>query len=77
MPREQILNIAKGVFRVNNPNALEEFGGSLGLTDRWARDVVKQLKLANAKEPLVKLIRPLNFWLKRSSAFKGKYLRQF
>ena len=77
MPREQILNIAKGVVRANNPNALEEFGGSLGLTDRWARDVVKQLKLANAKKPLVKLIRLLNFWLYRCSPFKEQYLLQF
>ena len=40
--RKQILNIAKGA--VNNPNALKEFGGSLDLTDRWTRDVLKQLK---------------------------------
>ena len=41
--REQILNIAKGVVRANNRNALKEFGGTLDLTDRWARDVLKQL----------------------------------
>ena len=41
--RNQILNIAKGVVRANNPSALKEFGGSLDLTDRWARDVLKQL----------------------------------
>ena len=38
--RKQILNIAKGVVRANNPNALKEFGGSLDLTDRWTRDVL-------------------------------------
>ena len=32
--RKQILNIAKGVVRANNPNALKEFGRSLDLTDR-------------------------------------------
>ena len=31
--RKQILNIAKGVVRANNLNALKEFGGSLDLTD--------------------------------------------
>ena len=38
--RKQILNIAKGIVRANNPNALKEFGGSLDLTDRWTRDVL-------------------------------------
>ena len=42
--RKQILNISKGVDRANNPSALKEFGGSLDLTDRRARDVLKQLK---------------------------------
>ena len=35
--RKQILNIAKGVIEANDPNALEEYGGTLNLTDRWAR----------------------------------------
>ena len=47
--RNQILNIVKGVVRSNNPNALKEFGGSLDLTDRWARDVLKQLKWSKRK----------------------------
>ena len=47
--RKQILNIAKGVVRANNPNALKEFGGNLDLTDRWTRDVLKQLKWSKRK----------------------------
>ena len=47
--RKQILNIAKGVVRANNPNALKEFSGSLDLTDRSARDVLKQLKWIKRK----------------------------
>ena len=73
--RKQILNIAKDVVRANNPNVLKESGGSLDLADRWARDVLNQLSGANAKEPLVKLICLLNFWLKRSSPPKKQYLR--
>ena len=34
----------KGVVRANNSNAFKEFGGSLNLSDCWARDVLKQLK---------------------------------
>ena len=47
--RKQILNIVKGVVKSNNPNALKEFGGSLDLTDRWARAVLKQLKWGKRK----------------------------
>ena len=32
--RMQILIIAQGVVRANNPNSLKEFAGSLDLTDR-------------------------------------------
>ena len=75
--RKQILNIVKGVVRTNNPNALKELGGSLDLTDRWARDVLKQLKCRKHKGTTVKLICLLNFWLKRISPFTEQYLRQF
>ena len=47
--RKQILNIVKGVVKSNNPNALKEFGGSLDLTDRSARVVLKQLKWSKRK----------------------------
>ena len=47
--RKQILNIPNVVVRANNPNALKEFGGSLDLTDRWARDVLIQLKWSKCK----------------------------
>ena len=47
--RKRILNIAKAVVRANNSNTLKEFGVSLDLTDRWARDVLKQLKWSKRK----------------------------
>ena len=46
---KQILNIVNGTVRANNPNALKEFGGSLDLTDRSARVVLKQLKWSKRK----------------------------
>ena len=49
MNRKQILKIAMGVVRVNNPNALTEFDGILDITDGWARDVLKQLKWSKRK----------------------------
>ena len=47
--RKQILNIAKGVIRANDPNALEEYGGTLNLTDRWARHVLTKMEWAKRK----------------------------
>ena len=47
--RKQIINIAKGVVRANNPNDFKEFGGTLELTDRWARHVLTKLKWNKCK----------------------------
>ena len=41
--RRQIVNIAKGVVRANNPDILKEFGGTVELTNRWARRVLSDL----------------------------------
>ena len=75
--RKQIFNIAKGVVRVNIPNALKESGGSLDLTDLWASAKTTEIEQTQRNHSLVNLIRFLNFWLKRSSPFKEQYLRQF
>ena len=47
--RKQILNIANGVITANDPNALEEYGGTLNLTDRWARHVLTKMELTKRK----------------------------
>ena len=35
----QVVNIAKGVVRANNPDILKESGGTVELTNRWSRSV--------------------------------------
>ena len=47
--RKQILNIAKGVIRANDPNALEEYGGTLNLTGRRARHVLTKMEWTKRK----------------------------
>ena len=47
--RKQILNIAKGVVKANNPNTLNEFGGPIELTDRWARNVLDSMEWVKRK----------------------------
>ena len=39
----QLISIATGVVRGNNPNLLKEYGGHLVLTDKWARGVLEKL----------------------------------
>ena len=41
--RRQLISIATGVVRVNNPNLLKEYGSHLVLTDKWARGVLEKL----------------------------------
>ena len=39
--RRQVMCIAKGVVKANNPHLLTEYGGSLELTNGWARNILK------------------------------------
>ena len=41
--RRQIVNIAKGVVRANNPDILKELGGTVELINRWTRSVLSDL----------------------------------
>ena len=40
---ELVISIATEVVRANNPNLLKKYGGDLGLTDKWAREVLEKL----------------------------------
>ena len=42
--RRQILNIEKGVVKDKNSSSLKEFGGTIELTDRWARDLLDSME---------------------------------
>ena len=53
--RRQLIIIAAGVARANNPNLLKEYGSHLMLTDKWAdRECWKNLLGASTKVPLEK-----------------------
>lgn len=47
--RRQILNIAKGVVKSNNPEILVEFGGTVELTNRWARSILSDMNWCKRK----------------------------
>ena len=70
--RRQILNIAKGVVRANNPDILKEFGGAVELTNRWARSVLSDLNWSLRKgttgkiEPSPQFLPEENFLLQRA-----------
>ena len=42
--RRQLISIATGVVKANNPTLLKGFGGNLVLTEKWARGVLEKLK---------------------------------
>ena len=47
--RRQLISIATGVVRANNPKLLKEYGGDLVLTDKWARGVLEKLTWSKRK----------------------------
>ena len=49
------VNIAKGVVRANNPDILKAFGGTVELTNRWARSVLSDLNWSKRKETTSKI----------------------
>ena len=48
--RRQILNIGKGVVKDKNSSSLKESGGTIELTDRWARDLLDSMESDKRKE---------------------------
>ena len=47
--RRQLISIATGVVRANNPNLLKEYSDDLVLTDKWARGVLEKLGWSKLK----------------------------
>ena len=47
--RRQLISIATGVVKANNPNMLKEYSGGLVLTDKWARGVLENLSWSKRK----------------------------
>ena len=47
--RRQLISIATGLVRANNPNLLKEYGGDLVLTDKWARGVLEKFTWCRCK----------------------------
>ena len=41
--RKMVIAITTGLIKANDPNTLREFGGSLALTEGWARSVLKSM----------------------------------
>ena len=70
--RQQVINIARGVIKANNPSLLKEFGGDLELTENWARTVFKSLAWIKRKgttgklEPPAQLLAEEKFTFQRS-----------
>ena len=48
--RKMVTAIATGVIKANDPNILREFGGSLELTEGWARSALKSMDWVKRKE---------------------------
>ena len=38
-----VISIGNGVLKANDPNALSEFGGTITLTEDWARGILRSM----------------------------------
>ena len=47
--RRIAIAIGNGVLKANNPKLLKEYGGSIGLTDMWARGILKSMNWVKRK----------------------------
>ena len=68
--RRQIVNIAKGVVRANNPDILKEFGGTVELTNRWARSVLSDLNWSKRNGTTGKIKPSLQFLAEEKFTFQ-------
>ena len=70
--RQQLINNGNGVIRANNPEMFKELGGTIELTDSWARSVLKSLNLSKRRattgkvEPLAQLLAEENFTFQKA-----------
>ena len=55
LPRKMVIAIKTGVIKANEPKILKEFGGSLELTEGWARNVLKNMDWVKIKGTTAKV----------------------
>ena len=48
--RKMVVAIGTGIVKTNGPNILREFGGSLELTEGWARNILKGMDWVKRKD---------------------------
>ena len=72
--RQQLINIRNGVIRANNPEVLKEFGGTIELTEGWARSVLESLNWSKRRattgkvEPSTQLLAEEKFTFQKAIA---------
>ena len=66
----QILNIAKGVVKSNNPEILVEYGGTVNLTNRWARGILRGMEWCKPKGTTGKIEPSAQFLLEEKFTFQ-------
>ena len=47
--RRMVISIGNGVLKANDPNTLSEFGGTITLTEDWARGILRSMDWVKRK----------------------------
>ena len=70
----QLISIAAGVVKANNPNLLKEYGGDLVLTGKWARGVLGKLTWSKRKGTIGKVDPSPQFLAEKKFTFQRNIL---
>ena len=70
--RRIVMAIGNGVVRSNSPTLLKENGGSLELTEDWAREVIKSMNWTKRKDTTGKIEPSKQFLLEEKLTFQKK-----
>ena len=73
--RKMVIAIGTEVIKVNNPSLLLKFGGSVTLTENWARGVLKNMNRVKRKGTTGKVEASKQLLAEEKLTFQKKYLK--
>ena len=68
--RRMVISIGNGVLKANDPNTLSEFGGTITLTEDWARGILRSMDWVKRKATTGKVEPPIQFLAEEKFTFQ-------
>ena len=68
--RRMVISIGNGVLKANDPNTLSEFGGTITLTEDWARGILRSMDWVKRKATTGKVEPSTQFLAEKKFTFQ-------